>query len=81
MAECGQTRRPEAWVLIKEETPLLDIAQQAFEEEKAAVHRILAMDLHAVFRKPRRGRWRIGTFNVVPHHRFRVSFIDLCWQA
>ena len=81
MAECGQTRRPETWVLIKEETPLLDIAQQAFEEEKAAVHRILAMDLHAVFRKPRRGRWRIGTFNVVPHHRFRVSFIDLCWQA
>ena len=32
MAECGQTRRPETWVLIKEETPLLDIAQQAFEE-------------------------------------------------
>ena len=47
--ECRQTCCPEARILIDEEAPLLDIAQQAFEEEKVPVHRVLAMGLHAIF--------------------------------
>ena len=81
VAECGQARCPETRVLIKEEAPLLDTTQQALEEEKAAVHCVLAVDQHAVFRKPRRWRWRIGAFDVVPRHCCVVSFIDLRCQA
>ena len=47
--ECRQACRSEARILVDEEASFLDIAQQALEEEKVSVHRILAMDLHAIF--------------------------------
>ena len=67
--------------MIDKETPLLNITQQAFEEEKVPVHCVFAMGLHTLLWKSIHGRGCIGAFDVIALSCCRIGFIDFCCQT